>query len=133
MQFERPKKSNQEVSLIPLINVIFLLLIFFMVAGTVEGIDIFEVDLPKSSEARAKPPIPSIVYLSEDGRIAVNNDIVKQENLKTIISTLFIDNPSQKITVKSDGKVPMNKLVHIMNIIEESGGIEVSLVTQVNE
>ena len=130
MNFYRTKRKKQDVSLIPLINVIFLLLIFFMVAGTVEGIDIFEVDLPKSENGITKSSGQAIIYLNEDGRIAVNNDIVEEKNLKTIVNTLFIDNPKQKVTIKSDASVSAKKLILVMNMVENAGGIDVSLVTQ---
>lgn len=130
MNFDTPKRQTREVSLIPLINVIFLLLIFFMVAGTVEGIDTFEVDLPESSKGSEKQDKGAIIYLSEDGKIAVNNDIVTKKNIETIISTLFIDNPNQKVVIKSDMAVDSKKLVALLNIIEIAGGRDVSLVTQ---
>lgn len=130
MEFSRSKKSKVEISLIPLVNVIFLLLIFFMVAGTIEGVDIFEVELPASEDGQLKPTSASTVYLSEDGRIAVNNDVVVKEDLKTILSTLFINNPEQIVVVKSDLNVPADTLIFIMNSIEDAGGTEISLVTQ---
>lgn len=130
MEFSRSKKSKVEISLIPLVNVIFLLLIFFMVAGTIEGVDIFEVELPASEDGQLKPTAASTVYLSADGLIAVNNDVVVKEDLKTILSTLFINNPEQRVVVKSDLSVPADTLIYIMNSIEEAGGTEISLVTQ---
>ena len=133
MEFQRSSSNIREVSLIPLINVIFLLLIFFMVAGTVEGIDIFEVDLPEAKSGRNKPYIPAVIYLGADGRLAVNNDIVAPKDFKTIVSTLFIDNPNQKVTIKADSLVPAQRLVKVMNVIEKAGGKEVSIVTRAKE
>ena len=131
MKFERTRKINTQISLIPLINVIFLLLIFFMVAGSIEGVDIFEVTLPKSENGNVIPKVSSTVYLSIDGMIAVNNDVVAKEDLKTILSTLYIDNPGHKVKIKSDLNVPAETLIYVMNIIKEVGGEDVSLVTQV--
>ena len=131
MEFKRTKKLNSQISLIPLINVIFLLLIFFMVAGSIEGVDIFEVNLPTSAEGHMKTQVPSTLYLSSDGQIAVNNDIVAMEDLKTILSTLYINDPEHQINIKSDLNVPANNLVYVLNIIKEVGGQDVSLVTQV--
>lgn len=130
MEFRRTERKHMEVSLIPLINVIFLLLVFFMVAGKVEGIDIIEVNPPESVKPDTKFADKATVYLASDGRMAVNNDFVSEKDLKTIISTLFIENPKQKVTIKSDAGVPAGKLVSVMNIIEENGGEDISLITQ---
>jgi biopolymer transport protein ExbD len=131
MEFERPKSKSMQISLIPLINVIFLLLIFFMVAGSIEGVDIFEVELPASQSGRAHSQMPSTIYLSDDGKIAVNNDIVARKDLRTILKTLYINNPDQPITIKSDLSVQAETLIYIMNVIEDAGGVDVSLVTRV--
>lgn len=133
MEFGSPKKNKVEISLIPLVNVIFLLLIFFMVAGSIEGVDIFEVDLPHSQAGKGKIYIPTVVYLSEDGKIAVNNQIVTKQNLKAVLSTSFAKNINHHVTIKSDLNVPAQTLIYIMNIIESAGGRDISLVTQVIE
>jgi biopolymer transport protein ExbD len=133
MQFSPIKKQKPEISLIPLINVIFLLLIFFMVAGSIDNIDIMEVDLPTSSESDPKPSGASTIYMNNLGRIAVNHDFVLEKDLRTIISTLFIDDPDQKITIKTDNDVDASKLIMVMNVVEEVGGKDVLLVTKVAE
>lgn len=133
MQFQRRKKARLDLNLLPMINVVFLLLIFFMVAGRVEKIDIFEVEPPISSTSRERTSYNSVVYLHQDGRIAVNDDVVEKDNLPTIIATLYIDNPTQEITVKSDAEVPAENLLYVMNVIESSGGQNVSLITQVKQ
>lgn len=133
MEFGSPKKNKVEISLIPLVNVIFLLLIFFMVAGSIEGADIFEVDLPHSQAGKGKIYIPTVVYLSEYGKIAVNNQIVTKQNLKAVLSTSFAKNINYHVTIKSDLNVPAQTLIYIMNIIESAGGRDVTLVTQVIE
>ena len=130
MNFQRSKSKSKEVSLIPMINVIFLLLIFFMVAGTVEGIDIFDVNLPQSENGEEKSASHAVVYLKDDGRMAVNNDVVKAKDIKTIINTLFVDDPKQVVTIKSDANVPSDTLINIMNLIEDAGGENILLVTQ---
>jgi biopolymer transport protein ExbD len=133
MEFGSPKKNKVEISLIPLVNVIFLLLIFFMVAGSVEGVDIFEVDLPHSEEGKGKFYIPTVVYLSEDGKMAVNNQIVNIQSLKTVLSASILQNENQQVTIKSDLNVPAANLIYIMNIIENAGAKDITLVTQVIE
>jgi biopolymer transport protein ExbD len=130
MWSDTKKKQVNQIGLIPLINVIFLLLIFFLVAGTVESIDTFEVDLPASNSGAPKTHIDAIIYLKENGQIAVNDDVIEKENLRTIIKTLFIENPSQKITIKSDAQSSASILVDVIEMIESYGGEEISLVTR---
>ncbi len=130
MDFARVSKKKNDIDLIPLINVIFMLLIFFMVAGTIDNIDIIDVTVPKSETSGDSSISKTVIYLSADGKTAVNEDMVAEDDLKTIISTLFINNPDQEITIKADFEVPAKKLVSVMNLVEKSGGKKISLVTQ---
>lgn len=131
MDFSRVKKSKADIGLIPLINVIFLLLIFFMVAGTVEGIDIFEVSLPESVSGKEKTNSNAVIYLGSHGKMAVNNDIVAKKDMETIISTLFIENPRKIVTIKADSDIAASKLLWIMSLVEKHGGDNIALVTKV--
>jgi biopolymer transport protein ExbD len=115
-----------------MINIIFLLLIFFIIAGSIEVVDTLDVLPPKANAADNKPQVNAIIYLSKDGRIALNSDIVAEKDLPTVIKTLFIDNPKQQVSIKSDAGVPAKTLLMVMKLIEQSGGSEVSLITQAN-
>ena len=57
MQFRRPtRKPDSEERVLPLINVVFLLLIFFMLAGRLSEAELFEVTPPESAGAVPVPP-----------------------------------------------------------------------------
>ena len=49
MRFEPPRPRNEDERILPLINVVFLLLIFFMLAGRLSASDPFQVEPPRSS------------------------------------------------------------------------------------
>lgn len=130
MEFERPKRRHYDVNLVPLINVIFLLLIFFMVAGRVDKLDMFEIDVPVAVSGFSESRKPPVIYFGVDGRIAVNDDLVAEKDFETIVSTLLLENPKQEMVIKADGKVAAEKLIWAMNIVEQAGGTLVSLITQ---
>jgi biopolymer transport protein ExbD len=130
MQFGPRRKKARELNLIPLINIIFLLLIFFMVAGTIGDVDTFEVQLPKANSGHDKPNSSTTIYLGESGKVAINNDFVDTNDLKTIIKTIFINNSDQRISIKADANAPVDTLILVMNFVEEAGGKEISLITE---
>ncbi len=132
MLFQRPPRTRRPVSVIPMINIIFLLLIFFIIAGNIEIVDKLDVTPPKANAVDNKPPVNAIIYLSKDGLIALNSDIIAEKDLRTVIKTLFIENQKQQVSIKADAGVPAKTLLMVMKLIEESGGSEVSLITQAN-
>lgn len=129
---ESKPKPRKEINLIPMVNIIFLLLTFFMVAGTIEKVDPFALSLPDSSKkGNLKPPRVSVVYMHKDGRIAVNNDFVARKDLSTIVNTLLLENKGKEIVIKADNEVSSKDLIWVMRVIESVGGLDVSIVTKV--
>lgn len=128
--FERKRKVNLNINLIPLINVIFLLLIFFMVAGTVENIDILDIAVPKSEKSEEQAKVQTTLYLGKEGKLAINNDLIEDSDIKTIISTILIEAPDQPISIKADSSVDVERLIWVMGIIEELGGQNIYLITE---
>lgn len=129
--FKSTKSASCELNIIPLINVIFLLLIFFMIAGRLEKPDTIETTPPMSLSSEIEESFNSaVVYIQKDGQIAVNEDIVALKDLKTIITAILLNTPNREITIKADAKTEANKLIEILNIIEKSGGKNISLITQ---
>lgn len=126
------KRVRRDLNLIPLINVIFLLLTFFMVAGTLERADPFALNLPEAGiNGKKKPPVTTNIYLSKDGKIAVNNDLVSREDFPTIINTLLLENKGKKMVIKSDAETPSKSLLWAMRAVESAGVEDVSIVTKV--
>lgn len=128
------KSSRKEINLIPMINIIFLLLTFFMVAGTIEKLDPFSLDLPNASKKGiVKPQRISVIYINKDGRIAVNDDLVSRKDFITIVNTLLLDNNGRELVIKSDSEVSSSDLIWVMHAIESVGGSDVSIVTKVTK
>ena len=130
MEFERPKRRLENINLIPFINVIFLLLIFFMVAGTVENIEIIEVQVPEAQSGDDNYSKNNIVYIGREGLIAVNDDIVQDKDFETIISTILINGDNSEIKVKADSKLNAIRLIDVLQKIEKVGIKNISLITQ---
>jgi biopolymer transport protein ExbD len=124
--------SRKEINLIPLINIIFLLLTFFMVAGTIDKVDPFILSLPSASKnGNIKPQKSSIIYMHKDGRVVVNNDLVMKKDFSTIVNTLVLENKGKELLIKADSEVASSDLIWVMRAIESVGGSDVSIVTKV--
>ncbi len=129
---ENRRRPRREINLIPLVNVIFLLLTFFMVAGTIEKTDPFAINLPEATKNGAtESQKPTIIYLHKDGRIAVNNDLVLAVDFSTIINTIILENKGRQMIIKSDADAGSKDLIWLMRAIERVGGSDVSIVTKV--
>ena len=130
IELKRKKKKIRSMDMIPLINVVFLLLIFFLVAGTVKKTDIVAVDLPEAKNFSSVEENDITVILSKTGEIAINESAIPLDKVAIEIYNKLQNNPEREISIKADANMPAKRLIEIMDIIKLSGGRNISLVTQ---
>lgn len=122
---------------IPLINVVFLMLIFFMVAGQIQKSDPIKITPPNSvNEQRAATEPNVLIVLGTNGELYLNDDLTKVEDVQSRLSVLF-DQASDKdefwVQVKADGDVSIEALRPLFSEIKASGLTKVSVATQLGK
>ena len=125
-------------SMASMTDVIFLLLIFFLVTSTFVFPSAVEVNLPQSSEQTAIKPTTRI-YISEKGEIKAQQntettqgdlkDIASPEELRGFMQTVKDSDPSQYIALHADENVSYGKIVEILDMGAQVG-IKVVLATK---
>ena len=113
------------LSMTPLIDVVFLLLIFFLVTSRLSQED-RELDIPLPSAANAMPmtvePQEMIVNISQDGAIVVNSQTYDAEKFERMLVQTIADNPlGQSILIRADRRVPLQTPVDVMDICLQAG------------
>lgn len=121
------QESEIDLNLTPLIDIIFLLLIFFMLTTTFQDKEALSVNLPKASQGGTidEDTIKELVITS-DGAYHLDNTLVLPENL---ISTLKLDSPSGLI-VRADKVVEHGKVVEVLDAAKQAGIDKISIATQ---
>lgn len=130
MDFERQRKPIKEISLVPLINVVFLLLIFFLVAGTVEKFDIVPVELPEAISGQVLDEGHIQIVLGKRDEVLLNDDLLTLNEIPEQLALELKNNKERIITVKADANMQAERLIRLMDLIKAAGGRNLSLVTQ---
>ena len=126
--FKRHKNSEEHI--LPLINVVFLLLIFFMIAGRLTTSDPFKID-PSKSISSTKPDQESvIIHIGDGGKLAFQNVEVSQEELNQKITQHLRESPNAIPRLKVNGDYPAGEVLSLMADLRKIGIEKVSLVTQ---
>lgn len=126
-------KPSQDDNLIPLINIVFLMLIFFMVAGHISQSDPLKVQPPTSSSETHESQEPLVLVVTTDGQIAFDQAIVAKEELAAQITEKFEiseDKTGFNLLVKVDANLAVEELQSILQIIKQTGLKRVALATQ---
>lgn len=137
MQFHRPtRKPDSEERVLPLINVVFLLLIFFMLAGRLSEAELFEVVPPESAGAgEVAPPKPDepreiVLLLAADGRLALDGEILDPAQLTAALAARRAGRPELPVTLKADGAAEALAVVAAMESLRAAGLREIRLLAQ---
>src|SRR5690606_15298132 len=85
MRFQPPRPRSDEERILPLINIVFLLLIFFMVAGKFAATDPLEIDPPQSALESEAGPRELLVLLDAEGRLALDGEVMVESELKSAL------------------------------------------------
>lgn len=128
LQAPRPRPQNDDERVLPLINVVFLLLIFFMVAGRLAASDQFAIEPPASS-SDGQPSRELLVLVGTDGRLAVDGEMLNRSELQQAVSDHLQETESGRVRVKADGRVAATRVVAVMEQLRAAGAEQLDLMT----
>ncbi|MDA1091625.1 MAG: biopolymer transporter ExbD [Proteobacteria bacterium] len=129
MQLPLQKHEEESDPILPLINVVFLLLIFFIMTGALHSVDYFNVDPPSSSSEVQASLDEMVILVGGDGRLAIDNREVDEVDLQLSISDKLAANAGAVFRIKADGRVDAARVVELMEMIEAVGVRRVMLLT----
>ena len=116
--------------LLPMINVVFLLLIFFVINGALHATDFFVVDPPVSVSGTETQHEETTILVGEDGRLAVQDQEVDELDLQLTITDRLSEHRDAVIRVKADARVDALRVIEVMELLREVGVGQVVLMTQ---
>ena len=119
------------LELTPLIDVVFLLLIFFMVSTTfVQEPAALEVDLPQSSSSALVPEgSDTEIFLATDGQLLFDGEVVDRDRLAAKLRAIAQKDPTTQVVVRGDKAVAYQELIDLMSLAQEEGLTQFSLAT----
>ena len=128
--FHKKNKKKRLPNLVPLINIVFLLLIFFMLSGTLTKKDFFEVAPPKSNTGASAEAPELVILISKENKIALNNKPIKINELEIILSKELENRNIEEVLIKVDGNAKSGILSQVIKHIRNVGIKRAAIVTQ---
>ncbi len=136
VQFQKSRALGS-LDLTPLIDVVFQLIIFFLVATEFDSEDReLDVTLPKASEARPLTAEPTEVFINidKDGNYFMNGKQRSMDEVETLLREAKVNNPlSQSVILRADKAVALDHVVAVMNLCNKVGMADYTLTTEGEE
>lgn len=134
MNFKRQNREEVSVNLTPLIDIVFLLLIFFMVSTTFTKENHLSIDLPEaSSDQRMTAPQAIEILISASGEYSINNQALINHQLDTLkrgLQKALGDNTKAPVVITADARAPHESVVRAMDAAGQLGLINLSITTR---
>jgi len=133
MKFRRRATEELELNLTPLIDVVFLLLIFFMVSTTFQKESEISLQLPKASEDPVEVPAEQYeIVVNAAGKFFINDTELVNTDIETLRQALFDLTGGQRdipITIRADAQTPHQAVVTAMDAAAQLGLSRMSIAT----
>ncbi|GMG83531.1 hypothetical protein LNKW23_27440 [Paralimibaculum aggregatum] len=124
----RRRRQEGDDGVLPLVNVVFLLLIFFMVAGQLTRADPFEIAPPVSGSEGAAPDAPPTVWVGPEGQLSLGEAAMDEAALVAAVAGAAGASEAG-VRVLADGRVEARRLVRLVAALRAAGVGEVTLMT----
>jgi biopolymer transport protein ExbD len=134
-ELERRRKADTSLNIAPLVDIIFLLLIFFVLSSHFVSHKGFKVKLPKAVSAQTQKNEQVTVFVDKEGGIYLNDLEIKIDQLKSLIRSELNKTNSKTVVIKADEDVPLGLAVKVMDVAKEANadGLVISTKTADNE
>jgi biopolymer transport protein ExbD len=133
LQFKQKKKRKVAINITSLIDVLFLLLIFFMVSSTFLEQPGIKLELPYAQSAVVAEQKDYILFVEKSGTMFLNEAEVAMENLNTILTEALPNMNEGSLILKADQDVSHGIIVRIMDISRQSGVKKLIIGTKLEE
>jgi len=122
--------ESAHVDLTPLIDVVFILLIFFILSATFQQDSSIPVDRPSANSALQSENQSLSVTIDENGQLWFKEARVTLTKLKTLASIQVQAGPGSNAVIKADKQVPTGKLIEVIDGLRLAGVANVAVATQ---
>ena len=124
------KNKNIEFNIAPLIDIVFLLLIFFMLASEFTDFKTIDMATPIYSDREIESSEPLLVKLSSDGKIKIKEVLIDLSSLEKKVINLKKNQTDTKVIISTPEKTEINLLMKVMDIIRIGGIDNIALITE---
>jgi len=133
VNFKRPLPEDLELNLTPLIDVVFLLLIFFMVSTTFQKESEISLQLPRASDSAVPDVADTVeVVINAAGTFYLNDRELVQDDVVTLQNALYEMSGGDRdmpLTIRADAQTPHQSVVTVMDAAARLGMLRMSIAT----
>ncbi len=126
----RRKSTAPQVSVAPLIDMMFILLIFFLVTASFARPRALEVERPRAAAAQVLAERPVMVTVHRDGAVFFGGRRVDLLALRRLLRAALSAAPERRVVVDADGRAPVGRLVDVLDECRAAGARHLGIAAE---
>lgn len=130
MNFRRHPREEPEINIISMVDVVLVILLFFMVTTTFTKQSALRLDLPAASQTAVAPKAPITVDIDAAGRLALNGQALSAGELRQRLAALARQDSNQMLLLRADRNTIQQHVVTVLDAARQAGLLRVSIATQ---
>jgi biopolymer transport protein ExbD len=125
--FSKPQEQDATVDITPMLDVVFIMLIFFIVTATFVKISGIEVDAPKASTTVVQEKANILIAIDANNKVWINRREVDVRALRPNIERLHAENPKGIVVIQADKMSRNEMLVKVMDASRKAGVYDIAI------
>ncbi len=130
MRDHAQKEDDEEINMTPMLDIVFIMLIFFIVTAVFVKEAGIEVAKPETESAIPQQNISILIGLTADNEIWINRTEVDLESVRTTVEKLHAENPKGAVAIQPDAESDATVLLKLYNAIRDAGVERVAIATE---
>jgi biopolymer transport protein ExbD len=131
MRFLTKNEEDYSINLPSMTDIIFLLLIFFMVAMVLkDSTRRLDVQLPQASSGRAPEERRLTLEMAAEGLMSLNGVVVTQEQLEQLLSAPSVIEERLSVVIKADKRLAYGKVIEVMGLCQSVGIADIAVAVK---
>lgn len=126
----KQEAPSAEIDLTPMLDVVFIMLIFFIVTASFIKEPGIEVQRPNAHSAEFVQNQKILVAINANNEIWINRSQLKDHQVRSVIEQLHIENPKGAVVVQADKNTTAERVAFVMQAAKQAGVTHVSLATE---
>ena len=131
MYFRENNKSENQINILPMIDIIFAILSFFIISSLfLTRIDSIEVNLPKSSTAVREKNRPQIITVDNNEKIYFNSNEISLKNISALIRKNIENLEEPLVILRADTSVKHGLIVNLLDELRKIENLKIGISTE---
>jgi biopolymer transport protein ExbD len=134
MRFPRTTFKKARIEIIPMIDTIFFLLVFFMISTlSMARYSGLPVNLPKAATGRQTPSESASVTILEDGKVFIDKQEITRDRIRAVLEQRLSQKPDLLILINADHRVDHGRVVEVMDEARQAGVAKMAIAVKPKE